>query len=388
MDNIRREHITDLLNDESDLVISMYMPMEKVGRDVQGNSIRLKNHLSAAREQLEETGMSTKEIDSLLSEVHKLLNDRVFWQHQSDGLSIFITPKQSRIWRLPVSFNSLTTVGSEAHVKPLLDYLTHDGYFIVLALSQNEVRLYRSTKQVIEQVEPDEMPTSLAEALRYDDPEARLQLHSIPANGGRNTGNDAIYHGNADVESDDKNEILRFCQQIDKALQPFLAQENAPLLIACVDYLYPIYKDANSYEHLLPENISGNPETWSAKEIHEKAWEILAPLFEKRKQTAWEQYQQSRSATDKVVQGVKDVAQAAYQGRIETAFVAKNQHSWGHFDLATGQIELENEPSVNTIDVLDFALIQTLKNGGDVYLVDADDDDIEMEKTAVATLRF
>lgn len=386
MTSITKDDLTALFDYQNEFIVSMYMPMEKLGREIRENAIQLKNQLAVAREQLEMAGMTRQEIDELLAEVIRLIENQEFWRHQDKGLAIFVTPDETKIWRLPLSFEPLTTVGERAHVKPLLDYFAYDGRYFILALSQKDVRFFRGTRYSIQEIDVEGMPRSLDEALQYDDPESHLQYHTTPKTRG-NSG-DALYHGHGDVEIDDKTQILRFCQKVDHALQPFLAQENAPLILACVDYMLPIYKEANSYNHILTtDHISGNPKLLTAALLHEQAMEILDPVFTARREEAWDIYQQAQ-ATEQTVSGAIDVAQAAYQGRVQTAFVARNEHWWGQVDEETGQVTTEDEPTPNNVDVLDFAAAHTLKNGGEVYLVDTDNEELPLDESAAAVLRF
>ena len=65
-----------------------------------------------------------------------------------------------------------------------------------------------------------------------------------------------------------------------------------PLLLAGVEYLLPIYKEANTYPHLIDTVIKGNPDLLSADELHKSAWEIIRPLFQAAQEEAFAHYQQ------------------------------------------------------------------------------------------------
>lgn len=388
MNTLTHNQITNLIDSmsEAEMVVSLYMPMEIAGRETRGNSIHLKNRLTAAREQLEAAGMDHREIDTLLQEAMQLENDSEFLKHQREGLAIFVTPEQTIHLKVPVSFEPLTVVGPRPHIKPLLDYFANDSHYFVLALSQKQVRLFRGSRYDIKQIEIDEMPQGLEDALRYDDPESRLQLHTTPqtSTGGQGA---ALYHGHGDVETDDKTRLLRYFQIVDKALQPVLAEENAPLVVAAVDYLVPIFREASRYNAILDENISGNPDGLSPKELHEKALQILEPIFTQKRQETWDAFTAVQT-DEQVVSNVVDVAQVAFQGRVETLFLTVGEPCWGQVNQSTGEVTLEDEPSPENIDVLDFAAVQTLKHGGDVYIVTEEDKVNSLSKSAAAVLRF
>ncbi len=388
MNTLTHNQITNLLDSmsEAETVVSLYMPMETAGRETRGNSIRLKNRLSAAREQLEAAGMDQREIDTLLEEAMRFEHDREFLEHQREGLAVFVTSEQTKYLQLPLSFEPLTVVGPRPYIKPLLDYFANDSQYFVLALSQNEVRLFRASRYHIEPIEIKEMPEGLEEALQYDDPENRLQLHTTPqtSTGGRGS---ALYHGHGDVETDDKTRLLRYFQIVDKVLQPVLAEETVPLLIAAVDYLVPIFREASRYNTILDEHIGGNPDNLSPQELHEKALDILQPLFRQKRQETWDSFAAVQT-DEQVVSNVVDVVQVAFQGRVETLFMTAGDPCWGQINRSTGEVTLADGPSPEAIDVLDFAAVQTLKHGGDVFVVTEDDEEKTLSEPAAAVLRF
>ena len=59
-----------------------------------------------------------------------------------------------------------------------------------------------------------------------------------------------------------------------------LREEQAPLVVAAVDYLLPIFRQASAYPHLLQRGIEGNPDRLSEKELHDRAWTLVEPSFQ------------------------------------------------------------------------------------------------------------
>jgi hypothetical protein len=73
--------------------------------------------------------------------------------------------------------------------------------------------------------------------------------------------------------------LLAFFRQVDGGMPDLLGEERAPLILAAVDHLYPVYRQANSYSELLDEWIPGNPEVLSAEELHRRAAPIAGRHF-------------------------------------------------------------------------------------------------------------
>ncbi|MDY6876506.1 MAG: hypothetical protein SWK90_09955 [Chloroflexota bacterium] len=387
MNMLTRDDLKTLLKKHKGPCVSVLMPTHRAGPEIQQDPIRLKNMLGEAEERLLASGLRTPEVKELLDPAEKLLQDSLFWRHQSDGLAIFLSPEVFHYYRLPLDFEELVVVTDRFHIKPLLPFLSGDGRFYILALSQNEIRLLQGTRYSASEVDLEDVPESLAEALRWDDPEKRLQWHT--QTGARADGKRAaIFHGHGVASADDpKDYILRYFHQVDEGLHDLLRGEEVPLVLAGVDYLLPLYKEANTYPHLVDKGIEGNPEELNAEELHEQVWAIVHPLFLAAQKEAAVQYRQLAGAgSGQASSDLKEVVPAAYHGRVETLFVAIGVQRWGTFDPNTNVVQLHSEAKPGDEDSLDFAAIQTLLNGGTVYAVKGEE--VPGGSTLAAVFRY
>jgi hypothetical protein len=349
--------------------VSIYLPMYRVSPETKQNSIRFKNIIREAEQRLRTSGLRIKEVRKILKPARTLLKDSIFWQHQSDGLAVFISPEVFRYFYLPFHFKELLVVTDRFHIKPLLQLFSMDGQFYILALSQNEVKLFQCTRYSISELDLEGVPKSMAEALKYDDLEKQLQFHTQTPSG--TGGRAAIYHGHGTGIDDAKDNILRYFRQIDDGLRELLQEERAPFILAGVEYLFPIYREANTFLNLMEEGISGNPEALMAEELREKAWDIMESYFLKAQQEAAEQYRQF-AASERASKDVREIVQAAYDGRVDLLFVAVGIHQWGTHDPETMEVHLHLEAEPGDEDLLDFAAIHTFLNGGTVFAVEPD----------------
>jgi hypothetical protein len=345
------------------------MATHRTGAEIQQDPIRLKNLLKEAEEALVTMGLRSPEAGELLEPAQELQADYEFWQHQSDGLAILISSGLFRAYRLPIEFEELVVVTDRFHVKPLLPLLSGDGRFYVLALSQNEVRLLQGTRYSVVEVDLEDVPKSLTEALRYDDPEKQLQFHTQTQTPGGRGDRGAIFHGHGVVSDEDKKDILRFFQKVDRGLQDVLKDEQWPLVLAGVGYLLPIYAEASTYLHLLSQGIEGNPEELSPEDLHLEAWTIVLPHFQKAQQEAIARYQQLAN-TERASKDIRAIVPAAHYGRVDTLFVALGLQYWGAFDPQTNMIDIHGEEEPGDDDLLDLAAVQTLLHGGEVYALE------------------
>jgi hypothetical protein len=290
-----------------------------------------------------------------------------------------LSPEIFRYYPLPYSFDELVVAAERFHIKPLLPLFSEDGVFYVLAVSQNQVRLLQCTRYHVREVTPEGVPSNLAEALKYDQPEKQQQFHTAGPSG------PTISHGHGVSKDYDEVAILRYFQQVNKGLHEVLNEERAPLIIAAVDYLHPIYREANTYHHLLDEGIKGNPDGLSEDALQEQAWAIVKPYFERSRTEVLERY---REAITKglATNDVKQAVLAACDGRVSTLFVATGVQQWGRFDAERHKVRLYKGRSPGVEDLLDFAAVNTLTKGGIVYAVDREQ--VPGETQVAALLRY
>lgn len=254
------------------------------------------------------------------------------------------------------------------HIKPMLALLSGDGRFYILALSQDHVRLLEGTRDSINQINLEGVPASLAEALQYD--EGPKMLRAAYTRGGHG----AVYHGGGETDDGSaKQDILNYFHKVDRGLREFIADKNIPLLVAGVDYLLPLYREANSYPHLLDAGVTGSPDTLSAKELHKRAWTVLQPYFAKAQSEQEARYHELSGREDeRASNNLVHVVRAAVEGRISTLFVAKDVQVWGVYRAHSHKIHVHLTRQPGDQDLLDVAAVQTFLGGGTVYVVPRD----------------
>jgi len=366
MDAFSKDDVRNLLDHESGWCVSLFLPTERTGHQTEQNPIRLKNLLQRAEDDLIAQGVRRPEAVALLAEANAYLNDALFWRQQSDGLALFISSSLTRVYRVPLHLNESVTVARAFRFRPLLPFLAGDGRFYLLALSQKSVRLLEGSRDSIEEVEVAALPASLQEALRFDTVQRDLQWHTVSAPGSGGTGRPAVFHGSGGPEEQAKVRILRYFHILDRGLQDVLAGQSAPLLLAGVDYLHPIYREANTYPYLLDKGIVGNPEDVPLRDLHQRAWELVGPHYSRAQEQAWAKYQ-TLVGTGLASADPREVVAAAHFGRVESLFFALGCHIWGTFDAETGIASLAEGPGPDVQDLSDLAALHTILNQGSVY---------------------
>ena len=365
MKTFSKDELKSLMAKQEGFCISIFMPTYRMGAPAQQNQIRLRNMLRVAEEKLLAGGCRPQEAKTLLEPLQGLIGNVIFWRHQSDGLAIFLSSSTFSYYCLPVNFDELIVVADRFHIKPLLQVLSGDTRFYVLTLSQNEIHLFEGTKQDLREIEIDTVPRSLAEALQYDELEKQVRFHRGAQRGGERSS--MISGHGADLD-DNKENISKYFRQIDKGLHDFMRDEKIPLVLAGVDYLFPIYKEVNTYTHLMNEGITGNPKGMSMEHLHKQAWSVVDPYFQKDENDAIAQYRQS-SGTGLTSKDIREIIPAAYHGRVGLLFILKGYRQWGLFNPGSNKVLLYEKLEAGSEGLHDFAAIQTFLNGGAVFIL-------------------
>lgn len=365
-----KNDLRDLTDKRDTPCVSIFIPTERAGHEVQKSRIELKNQLGMAHEKLVDLGMRAPDADDILKPAKALLDDTMFWQYQSDGLAIFLSADVFQYFRVPIKLTSLTVVKRHFYVKPLLPLLDGESIYYVLAASQNHIRLIKCSEESAEEIPVNEMPQSLADALKYDESEKHLNSHT---NGHQKNGHgDSIFHGIGGGPDENKNNnILRYFKMADNALQKYFRNDKAPFILFAVDYLHPIYSAANSLDNFVKEGIKGNPDGLSITEIMTQSIEHIKPYFQKEEEQALDRFSTYGSG-GKTSVSLQDIIPAAINGRVEALFIPEGQQHWGIYDEMTSKIIDAEEDCPACEDLFEMAAVHTLLTDGKVFVQKSD----------------
>jgi len=367
MKNLTLDQIKGLAQQTASPSISIFLPTHRSGQDTQQDPIRLKNLLRDAEKQLLDGGMGPREAGALLQPAQALLDDANFWNHQHEGLALFMSADDFHYYALPFSVEELLVVAQSYYVKPVLPLFTNNGHYYVLAISQNEIRLFEGTRYGVGQIDlPEGTPESLEAALRLDGPQKTLQMH--PGGGG------GMFHGQGPGDEEQKVWIEQYLNLVDTSLKEIFREQNAPLVLAGVDYLLPMYRKVSEYSNIMEEGITGNPDHLRPEELQEQAWRIVETYFQQETKKIVEQYQQLAD-TDKATDNIEEIVAAAFNGRVDKLILSVENQIWGAFNPKDGKVmrSSNGQSKKYNLALLDFTAMHTLQNGGTVCALSQDE---------------
>ncbi len=362
--------------------ISIYIPTFRAGEEVdtgQGQS-RLKNSMKELKEILSRLVLKENEIISLMAPLNRLLDDQHFWRNQSDGLAIFLQGEELKCFTLPVHFEEHVYLADHFYLKPVIPFFNDNGKFFLLALSLNQAKFFECSRHSITEVFiADLVPDKLEDAVGYDFQEKSLQHRS-----GQGGKAGAMFHGQGEGKDDKQQEIGKFFRSVDAGLMKLIQEENAPLILACVDSHAPVYKEITRYNNLFDKHISGNPDQEDPILLHEKAWLLVQDYFRQERKNKTKDFQ-DLSAGYRTSSKLADIIPASVEGRVDTLFLAKGNDQFGSYDPEERLVIVGEDPGqFHRVSLFNMAAVHSIRNGGRVYL--AEPEEMPLEDTDINAL--
>ena len=359
-----------LLDERSGPCVSIFLPTSRVTRNTEADRIRLKNFRAQAFERLmAEHELRRPDAEALLEPLDELLDDGGFWPYLSDGLAVFLSPASHAVFRVRQSFEPHLALGERFVIKPLLPLLTGDGTYYVLALSANAVSIYSGSREGAAKMSVRDLPANMFEALEA-------------------LGRDGTRHPNKLWEGDDGDKILyrKYFRTVDRALRRLYGTQSAPLVLAGVEYLLPIFREVCSYRYVLSEGIHGNPEELTPEQIHGAAWPLVEPILDAPRREALEQLRALRGST-RVTADLKTILAAAYDGRVQTLLLEVDADLYGTFEPGTRELRVTGpKPGNGDVELCGRAARWVHQRGGEVF--SATHAEIPGEEPLVAVMRY
>lgn len=381
---ISQNEIQTLIRKDGGHCVSIYMPTVRVG-DTQQNKIRLKNLLRQAEERLAERGMRDTEAAELLTPARRLLDDQTWWEHQGEGLAIFLAKDTFETFRLPIGFDEHVGVDTRFQLQPLFPLFNGDGHFYILCLTKKDIRLLSCHRFDCQEVDLGEMPSSFTEVMGVL---TRQETQFLSRSGKSSMARTAIFQGHGGAEDDLKAELLKYFNLVDDNLNRQDIDREAPFVLAGVEYLLPRFKAATNLPNVLEEGLTGSPDGIPAEELHAAAWEIVEPWFLQDQKRAAERFGELQG-TGRASHDIQEILPAALDGRIDSILTAQGARVWGSYNEDTREIKvLEGDAASRngSEDLLDRAVVQTYLNGGKVFAVDPEE--VPEGHPAVAIFRY
>jgi len=342
------------------LKVSVFVPTAKSGAETMQGRIFLKNAIARARIAIAERGLENSAGDELLAPAEAMLGDADFWQHQSEGLAIFLgAGLPPRHFRVPISLAEEVVVADAFAVGPLLPLLSADGSFTIVTVTAKRVRLFEASRFALDEIDDSGLPTSLQDSMGESDYENPLQASPVarPHTADVSISNAQVY-GDSPAEWREA-QTREFASRVAAALTKYRASDLRPMvLLSSAEYIGLL-----ASTDAVTDSVDINPESLDDRQLHEVAYEQVRTVLDSTRTDAFEEFSILRGRADsRAVLDSAAVAQAGAEGRVETLF---------YRHVAEPGSEAADE-GVEVRNMVNAAVVDTLRHGGSVFALDGE----------------
>ena len=177
--------LDQLANHSQPESISIIMPTEQSGRQVQQNAIRFKNLLNEVVAQFVSMGHSQHAAEERITVLREYQRDDTFWQHQSEGLALYFCDGQPSTVQLQHSPEPLVTIADHYFITPVAADSSKSQQSSVLTVTWEEAKLYDAVRGQLAPHDCEQFPVVIRDVVLPPDPEEQLQVRTQRGGGGR-----------------------------------------------------------------------------------------------------------------------------------------------------------------------------------------------------------
>jgi len=366
LDRLTIESLSELTAPHSPPCLSLYMPTHRHAPDNKQDLIRYRNSIRELETSLQSRFPAT-EIESLLERFEEIAQDRKFWNHTLDGLVVLGAADIFRVYRLQQTVPELAIVADSFHIKPLRRFLQSVDRYQVLGLSRSRFQLFEGNRNRLDEIEPAEgIPKTLTEALGDEVTEPRL---TVGAYGGAGGSQAAMHHGHGGKKDEADIDAERFFRIVDRAVHKHHSSVTGlPLILAALPEHHHLFHKLSHNPFLVEQGLTANTEGLPIEQIRQRIWEIVEPQIQLREVAMVEAFSTAK-AHGLGSSEIKEVAEAAANGRVSSLMIESGRQIAGRLDNTTGQILHADLSDPEVDDLLDDlgALVEMM--GGDVMVM-------------------
>ncbi len=365
----------DLFHHQESPSVSIFIGNDETWPQNRRAMMALKSKLDKAKAQMEAIGVDSPKILQRMEDLIPWTEEGNLWKDIKGSIALFISPSKTFLYEVDIALKDSVHVGNFFDIRALLN-LNNFRPFYLFKTSQKGNELLYVDLETHKEIKLEDMPHNFEHFNKYDDPEETLQAHTF-----RNP------HGHGMAKDHRKERIERYAGVIAHSLSKKLhSSDKEPLIIIGPNSLVAMVKSKldlhpNSEVHIINKELH-EPISSLVKEM--RGW--MLELAQKHEQEYVAENLKDYKNLPLAESKVEDIVRHAYEGKIDELYVKKQDYVWGQYSLDDLEVKAFNFHKEGTEDLLNVALIQTLRHGGRVHLVD--ESTLKVPDHAVAILRY
>lgn len=336
-------------------------------QDIEKDQLKFKNFVKEAKKRFNKR-YSENDWQKFQEKTDTLLNDRNFWRSATASVAIILTTEETYVHRLSIAVDDQYYVGDAPYLLAIIKNAQFNYNYHLLGLNRDSMKLYRMENKQLSEVSLSEgAPTDIKKALGEEITGGNLNF--------RTQGNSsAAYHGVRAKDEEVEIDWVNYYRAVDAFLKEELENgEKLPLYLFALPENQTTFKKVAKYPYYDSSiAVSSSPAQLSVNEI-EKGTQVIVDEL-----TAKEVKNYKELIERKFFDQLADIGQAASEGRVSHLFISTSNLIDGYGD--------NPEEEYDWRQVLNTLTNDTIRNGGDVFVLDQKD--APGEKELVAILRY
>lgn len=357
----------DIMLEDSDYYVSIYMPTHKEPGNWKQDRVRLKNLITETKNSLLEK-MNNREVDKILKPLTDILENLYFWNSLSSGLGILLNENQAIYYVLNRDVEEYAEVSKQFYIKPLIrNYQSYDKYH-VLALSKDEFKLYEGSRYSFEQVNLGEEVITKKEDLLADEEKGRV-INFGSYKGARGDGAGVSIHGHNTKQEAVERDTRKFFRYIDHTINKnYSLGTDTPLILITLPENQGEFRKISKNKNLLERGINRSPDSVNVEELNKIVWEVIEPIYLKKTEDLLEQYENSKSEFI-ASRDPLEIAYGCEMGRVDTLIVEADRVIPKVYDKESRKLMEGDLKSPEVGDLINQLAIMTISQGGEVIVL-------------------
>lgn len=364
---LTRELIQDLLSAEQSTCLSLYMPTYRIHPEKQQNPIRYKNLVRQMEESLLKK-YPPDVVQKYIEPMETLIGDNELWNHTLNGLAVFSADGIFEVVNLHEPVSELAMVADSFHTKPLRQYIQSVDHYHVLAINQQDYRIYEGNRHSLNEVElGEDVPKNLVEALGE---ELTDNFSNVASYGGTGQGAAPAHHGHGGRKDELEKDAERFFRVVANVAEERYSKPSGwPMILAALPEHHNLFHKVSKNPYLLKDGITVNPSALSVEQLNTMAWQIMEPEYTNKLDRIANQFHQAK-AHGKGSDDIDDIAVVAVEGRVDTLLVEADRMIAARItNMTSGNIQRRDLENPKIDDLLDDMSELVTKMGGQVMIL-------------------
>jgi hypothetical protein len=361
IEKLAGEDLVTLIKERGNICISVIVPTHRLSSERQVDKFEVEKLVSHAKLMLQNK-YPESESKSLIAALDAAVQT-VDYNHNEEGLGIFISKNVQQVLRFPFPVQEKVMVGDNFEIRDVVYMTRHKVPYYALMLSEKRIRLFYGQDNGLTEIKGDSFPFEYREKYEYN----------TPSRGSSSALNSQMRSFEHDKSTLEQVRIRDFFRVADDFLADYLVPGSLLVLMGAEKSL-SLFEQATDHKKYIIAKIQGNYEHHSVADLQRMVYESIGNYKRKEWADAVTSFRE-RVGEGLGVTGIQDIWTVVQEGRGRTLLVEKDfkmpgfvEHNNGHF-LALRPTGGSHETMPDAVDEL---IEKVLTTGGEVIFTDND----------------